>query len=88
MCVNTQNPDHVMARSPCSLPVTFKVNNTHLIGQQNAHSSEMSLEIVFGRLHINHVLPAKGCFLRVFKELRLVITNYFIYWFSVSLTAI
>lgn len=36
MCVDTHYPDHVMAWSPCSPSVTFRVSNTHLIGQQNA----------------------------------------------------
>lgn len=53
MFVDTHNPDHVMARSPRSPQVAFKVNNIYLIGQQNEESSEMSLEIEFGQLGLN-----------------------------------
>lgn len=45
MCVDTHNPDHVMAWSPLSPLLTFEVSNSHLIGQQKAHVPEMSLEI-------------------------------------------
>lgn len=47
MFVDTHSPDHVMAPSPRSPQVTFKVNDVYLVGQQNEDGSEMSPEIEF-----------------------------------------
>lgn len=55
MCVDCRNPDHVMARSPCSPSLTSKVNNIHL-----AQSSATSLGIELDPFWFNEI-QKDGC---------------------------